>query len=282
MSPKGEWYSYRNPDENELYPVYLYSATRFEPIMGLISKLSTDSVRENRLILPRLTTISPKWFITESRIPPSRALFWRDTTLHLWHAFFPQLMLMVQIQEARVVLAINAIQSSKKLSRRAAAKLYNVPETTLRDRMKGRLPRVETQANSQILIKTEEKAIVQYILYLDLQGFPPLIGDVAVMANHILASHCAGPVGKQWPYHFIQQQKELKTCFSHAYDFQRALCENPDILNAWFCLVFNMHNKYSIFNCNFYNFNETGFIMGAICPFMVVTCFNWRGKSKAI
>ena len=54
---------------------------------------------------------------------------------------------MAQNQEARVILAIDAIQSSKKLSRRAATKLYNIPETTLRDRMKGRLSRAETRLN---------------------------------------------------------------------------------------------------------------------------------------
>jgi len=55
---------------------------------------------------------------------------------------------MVQIQEAQVTLAINIIQSSKKLSRRAAIKLYNVPKVMLCDRIKGRLPRVETEPNS--------------------------------------------------------------------------------------------------------------------------------------
>lgn len=41
----------------------------------------------------------------------------------------------VQIQEARIILTIEAIRTSKKLSRRNAAKIYKVPESTLRDRM---------------------------------------------------------------------------------------------------------------------------------------------------
>jgi helix-turn-helix, Psq domain len=48
-----------------------------------------------------------------------------------------------QAKEARVNLAIQAIQLSRKLSCRAAAKLYNVPETTLRDRMNGAAPIAE-------------------------------------------------------------------------------------------------------------------------------------------
>ena len=126
---------------------------------------------------------------------------------------------MAQNQEARVILAINAIQSTKKISRRAAAKLYNVPETTIRNRIKGLLPRAETRPNRQLLTKAEEEAIVQYILYLDEQGFPPSIEDVAVMANRILESRGTGPIGKLWPYRFIRRRGELKTRFSRAYDF---------------------------------------------------------------
>ena len=45
----------------------------------------------------------------------------------------------VQTQEARIILAIQAIRTSKKkLSRLAAFKLYNIPESILRDRMTGR------------------------------------------------------------------------------------------------------------------------------------------------
>lgn len=42
-----------------------------------------------------------------------------------------------QMQEARILMAIEAIQKSKRMSRWAAAKLYNVPETTLRAQMTG-------------------------------------------------------------------------------------------------------------------------------------------------
>ena len=37
----------------------------------------------------------------------------------------------VYTQEARIILAIEAIRISKKLSRRSAAKIYNIPYATL-------------------------------------------------------------------------------------------------------------------------------------------------------
>ncbi|KFY31571.1 hypothetical protein V493_00990 [Pseudogymnoascus sp. VKM F-4281 (FW-2241)] len=184
--------------------------------------------------------------------------------------------------KAQIILAIEAIQSSHKLSHCATAKLYNVPESTLCARMNGVTPKADSRLVSQSLTKIEEEVVVQYILDLDSRGFPPLIRDVEAMVNSILASRGIQRVGKQWPYRFIQRRIELKTRFSRAYDFQRALCEDPTVISAWFCLVSNMRAKYGILDCDFYNFDKTGFMMGVICSSIVVTRSDRRGKSKAI
>lgn len=69
---------------------------------------------------------------------------------------------------------------------------------------------------------------------------------------------------------------------TRAYDFQRALCEDPDQINAWFRLVANMRTKYGIQDYDFYNFDETGFIMGIICSGIIVTCADRRGRGKQL
>jgi hypothetical protein len=43
-----------------------------------------------------------------------------------------------------------------------------------------------------------------------------------------------------------------------------------------------MQAKYGILDCDIYNFNETGFIMGVICSRMVVTRADRRGRSKVV
>jgi hypothetical protein len=60
------------------------------------------------------------------------------------------------------------------------------------------------------------------------------------------------------------------------------LCENPKLIGAWFQLVQNMRAKYSIVDSDFYNFDETGFIIGQIIPGMVVTRADRRGRTKGI
>jgi hypothetical protein len=70
--------------------------------------------------------------------------------------------------------------------------------------------------------------------------------------------------------------------FNRVYDFQRALCEDPELIGAWFQLVQNIQAKYNIINSNFYNFDETGFSINQIVPGMVVTCADRRSRAKGV
>lgn len=187
-----------------------------------------------------------------------------------------------QTQEARIIMAIEAIRSSRKISIRRAATLYTVPKTTIINRMKGKAPIAERRNARHILNVSEEETIVRYVLDLDLRGFPPRLEDVEDMANVLLATRRAGPVGKRWKYRFVQRRQELKTRYSRAYDFQRALCEDPAKIDAWFRLVKNMRAKYAIQDEDFYNFDETGFMMGVICGSMVVTRADRKGRGKQL
>ena len=117
---------------------------------------------------------------------------------------------------------------------------------------------------------------------MDSRGFPPKLKNVEDMANHILESRGAKSVGKLWAHRFVKRRTELKTRFSRVYDFQRALCEDPKLIEEWFRLVSNMRAKYGILDCDIWNFDETGFMMGIICAAMVVTGADRQGKSKAV
>ena len=94
----------------------------------------------------------------------------------------------IQTQEARIILAIEALQTSKSLNRRSASILYKVPYSTLTDRMAGRPSRRETKANSLKLTELEEEVIIRNILDMDARGFAPRPASVEDMANYILES----------------------------------------------------------------------------------------------
>ncbi|PWI64139.1 hypothetical protein PCL_12105 [Purpureocillium lilacinum] len=160
--------------------------------------------------------------------------------------------------ENRILLAIAALERDPKLTVRAAAKIYGVPQL-------------------------EEQAVVQYVLELATRSFPPRLRGVEEMANELLRVRDAPPVGKLWAHRFVKRRPELQTRFSRRYDYQRAKCEDPNIIGPWFDLIRNTKAKYGILNDDTYNFDETGFLMGMIFTGMVVTTSDGRRqRTRAI
>ena len=102
----------------------------------------------------------------------------------------------IQTKEARIILAIEAIRTSKKLSQRSAAKIYKVLLSTLSDRIASRTYRPKTKPNRQKLSDLEEGVIIRYILDLDSKGFAPQLASIKDIANYILESRGADYVSK--------------------------------------------------------------------------------------
>jgi len=122
-------------------------------------------------------------------------------------------------KEARLLLALEALEDDEDLSTRAAAKLYDVPEVTIRHRRNGRRARRDIPANSRNLTNLEEQTIVQYVIELSIRAFPPRLYDVEDMANHLRRERDVPPVGKRWAYNFVKRQLELRTCYTRRYDY---------------------------------------------------------------
>jgi hypothetical protein len=70
-------------------------------------------------------------------------------------------------QEGRLQLAISALNKNQISNIRRAAKVFNVPASTLRDRICSSQHCIEQCANSHKLTQSEEESLVQWILSLD-------------------------------------------------------------------------------------------------------------------
>ena len=90
------------------------------------------------------------------------------------------------LKEARVQLAIQALEQDANLSQRRAAAIYGASQSTISKRRAGQPSRVDTMANSRNLDDNEEQVIVKHILDLVARGFPPWLQDVADMANILI------------------------------------------------------------------------------------------------
>jgi DDE superfamily endonuclease len=79
-------------------------------------------------------------------------------------------------------------------------------------------------------------------------------------------------VGKRWVINFVRRyQQALQTRYNRKYNYQRAKCEDPQVIRDWFRLVKNTIAKYGIEEQDIYNFDETGFQMGVISTAKVIT-----------
>ena len=132
------------------------------------------------------------------------------------------------------------------------------------------------------LTSTEEEVIVQHVLKLDERGYSPRLTDVEDMANSLLTERHQPPVGKNWASTFVKRRPELTVKFNRKYDYKRALCEDPEVIQGWFRLVENTKAKYGILDEDTYNFDESGFMMGVISTGAVVTGSERRGRPKTV
>lgn len=137
-------------------------------------------------------------------------------------------------------------------------------------------------ANSRNLTNAEEQVIVEHVLELAGRGFPPRLDAVADMANSLRNERGIAHVGANWASTFVSRQPELKVKFNRKYDYKRALCEDPDVIQSWFSLVANIKAKYGIQHNDTYNFDETGFIIGQISTGAVVTALEHQGRPKQV
>ncbi|EDO00250.1 hypothetical protein SS1G_14120 [Sclerotinia sclerotiorum 1980 UF-70] len=78
---------------------------------------------------------------------------------------------------------------------------------------------------------------------MDDRGFAPKLNSVEDMANYMLETQGAKKIGKLWTHHFVKRCSELKMCFNCIYDFQRAFCEDLELIEEWFRLVSNIRSK---------------------------------------
>jgi len=99
--------------------------------------------------------------------------------------------------EAKIILALQALEKDEKLSVRATAKIYRVARKTLGHRRAGKPTRRDIPANSRNLTDLEEQTIVQYVVELYTRAFPPRLGGIEDIANQLLHVRDAPPIGKR-------------------------------------------------------------------------------------
>ncbi|KFY83417.1 hypothetical protein V500_10064, partial [Pseudogymnoascus sp. VKM F-4518 (FW-2643)] len=100
------------------------------------------------------------------------------------------------------------------------------------------------------------------------------------MADRLCMDRDASRVGSRWAHRFVKRYPELTMAFRRRIDYQRAKCEDSEVVKAWFALVRNVIAKYGIQEADIYNFDETGFLMGMLSSAKVVTSSERRSRPR--
>jgi len=85
--------------------------------------------------------------------------------------------------EGRIELALQAYRAGKFSSLRAAARAFDIPQTTLARRNQGTPSRADFTSLHRKLTQTKEYTLVQWILSIDTRGIPPTQALVQQMAE---------------------------------------------------------------------------------------------------
>ena len=174
-------------------------------------------------------------------------------------------------QEGRILLAISDLKNKKICSIREAARIFQVPPSTLCDRYHGIQMKAEKRAAGLKLSTNEEESLIKWILDLAKRGLPPRPSLVRQMANHLLSQRGNQQVSEKWVYRLVNRHERLKSRFSRRYNYERAKCEDIKIIREHFDRVRECIQEYGILPEDIYNFDETGFAMGLCATAKVIT-----------
>lgn len=100
-------------------------------------------------------------------------------------------------QEARMQIAIKLLEANPDQSVRQLAKSYDLPQSTLNHRWKGRRSCKESHQAQQKLSVFKEDSIVKWINTMGIWGWPPRIQHLESMAKDLLkAKKCSTELGQ--------------------------------------------------------------------------------------
>lgn len=186
--------------------------------------------------------------------------------------------------EKRILEACASIRGQERPNISAVARQFDVPMHRLRSRINGRPSRSTRQQPTQALTKAQERAVIQWVRYLDRLHLSPTASMVTDCANTILKRNAETDppptVGKNWVYGFITRlPTDLLYVKQKPMDKDRILAEQLSDMVDWFD-----HLKILLQNIgpsNIYNFDETGTHLGQTKPQKVITTNRERAKHIA-
>ena len=121
------------------------------------------------------------------------------------------------------------------MSAARAARVWNVPRTTLGNRLHGTEPMKVAKAHSQRLSPSQEEGLVQWIRIQGTIGYPPTHATIRFIASRILAHDGdPRPLGRNWMEGFLRRNPSVKTMKGKSIESARLTNANAEIIRNSF------------------------------------------------
>ena len=167
-------------------------------------------------------------------------------------------------KEESMGLAISAV--SEGMSVRRAASDFDVPKSTLHDRISGKVSIDARSGPERYLNDKEEEQIVNFIVGCSKIGYARSKKQILALVSAIVAKKRGLEEGdivvtKGWWASFQRRHPQLSLRCAEALSYARAIAQDPEILNSYYDLLEKtlkdndlLNKPHMIFNCD-----ETGF-----------------------
>ena len=171
----------------------------------------------------------------------------------------------------------NALADIRKgMAAAKAAKLWSVPRSTLRTRMRGAEPIKVAMTPSQRLSPIQEEHLAQWIRIQGTVGYPPTHATIRFIASRILAhDNDPRPLGKRWMEGFLRRNPTVKTMRGKSIESARLANANAETIQD-FLQHLNEPTIAAIPPQHRYNMDESGIMEGLGANGLVVGASDLR------
>lgn len=176
-------------------------------------------------------------------------------------------------KENRIEEALVAIQNAHYPSIRSAALAFNVPERQLQRRVKTGRSMSDRSANGTRLTTTQERALCEYVDWLDSIEYQARPKSIATGANFLLrqADKNAPAVGEHWVTRWLQRHPEYRIRRQKPMAVARKEAFNLHLIKKHFSDFYKIKQELGVHDDDIYNMDETGFRIGCGKSHSVIT-----------
>jgi DDE superfamily endonuclease len=170
--------------------------------------------------------------------------------------------------EDRIQTVIASIPHDRKPKLKQLARIHHVPYQRLLARFNGRQSRSERAGPHPRLDNEQDMILCIWLDKLDAIGASANIQMLLDSAFSILKlfntnpKSPPAPLGPHWSTRWIAAHPQYFKRRSKPLELERALTHEPRAIADWYMRLLDVVTTYDIQDCDFYNFDETGFRIG--------------------